>query len=172
MTIGRPEPTEYAPFYAGYVDKVPATGPFVLLESQIYAFDALGHAAKDKADYRYAAGKWTVKELLGHVADAERVFSYRLLRIARGDQTPLPGWDEKQWAGAAPHARRSLAHIVEELVAVRGSTLTLVRSLDEAALSRRGTANNAEVTVRALCWITPGHAQHHLDVLRDRYAVS
>jgi uncharacterized damage-inducible protein DinB len=171
MNISRPEPTEFAPFYAGYVGKVPSTGAFTMLESQLYAFDALGHAARDKADFRYAEGKWTVKELLGHVADAERVFSYRLLRIARGDQTPLPGWDEKQWSAVAPHARRQLRDIIEELVDVRRSTLCLVRSLDEAALARRGTANNAEVTVRALCWIVPGHAQHHLDVLRDRYAV-
>jgi hypothetical protein len=171
MTIVKPEPTEYAPFYAGYVDKVPASGAFTLLESQLYAFDALIRAAKDKADYRYAEGKWTVKELLGHVADAERVFSYRLLRIARGDRTPLAGWDEKQWAAAAPHARRRLKEIVEELVDVRRSTLCLVRSLDDAAMARSGTANNFEVTVRALCWIVPGHAQHHLDVLRERYDV-
>lgn len=171
MTIQRPDPSEYAPFYAGYVGKVPATGPLVLLESQVYAFDALAHSAKDKGDYRYGAGKWSVKELLGHVADAERVFAYRMLRIARGDETPLPGWDENAWARQAPHARRTVAHIIEELVAVRGSTICLVRSLDEAALARRGTANNSAVSVRALCWIAPGHAQHHLDVLRDRYAV-
>ena len=172
MLIAKPESSEYAPFYSGYVGKVPASGPLALLESQIAAFEALGRSAQDKADYRYADGKWTVKELLGHVADAERVFSYRLLRIARADRTPLAGWDENEWAAVAPYAGRPLADVIAELVAARRSTLCLVRSLDEAALSRRGTANNAEVTVRALCWITPGHAQHHLDVLRDRYALA
>jgi hypothetical protein len=172
MTIAKPEATEYAPFYAGYVGKVPDTGAFTLLESQLDAFDALGHSARDKADFRYAEGKWTVKELLGHVADAERVFSYRLLRIARNDQAPLAGFDEKQWAAVAPHGRRPLKDIIEELVDVRRGTLCLVRSLDSVALARRGTANNAEVTARALCWIVPGHAQHHLDVLRDRYAIA
>jgi DinB superfamily len=172
MMIPKPDASEYAPFYAGYVGKVPDTGPMPLLESQLGAFEALGRSAIRKADYRYAEGKWSVKEVLGHLSDAERVFSYRLLRFARNDRAPLAGWDENQWAAAAPHAGRPLDHIVQELLAVRRGTLALVRSLDEAALARKGVANNAEVTVRALCWITPGHAQHHLDVLRERYAVA
>ena len=170
MRIDRPETSEYAPFYAGYVGKVPESGPLALLESQIDAFRALGEAAAP-GDYRYAEGKWSVKELLGHVADAERVFAYRLLRIARNDPAALAGWDEKAWAAHAPHAGRPLGEILAELIAIRQSTLALVRSLDDAALGRRGVANNAGVTVRALCWITAGHAQHHLDVLRDRYGL-
>jgi hypothetical protein len=171
MKIDRPASTEYAPFYAGYVGKVSDSGPLALLESQLDAFRALGGKAASSGDYRYAEGKWTVKDLLGHVADTERVFAYRLLRIARNDAAPLAGFDEKAWSQWAPHAGRPLGDIIDELLALRRSTLYLVRSLDASALARRGVANGKDVTVRALCWIIPGHVQHHLDVLRDRYGL-
>ena len=171
MTITQPKETEFAPFYAGYVGKVPAEGPIALLNDQIATFKTVGLLSEQEGDHRYAEGKWSVKELVGHVADAERVFSYRLLRIARADQTPLAGFDENAWAKTAPHANRRLADIADELIAVRRATIALVASLDEAALSRTALANNKEVSARAICWIIPGHAQHHLDVLRERYGV-
>jgi hypothetical protein len=123
----------------------------------------------DKANYAYADGKWTVKEVIGHCADAERVFSYRLTRIARGDQTPLAGFDENAWAATAPHRRRPIGAIVDEMIAVRRATLALMESLDESAIANSTTANNHRITGRALCWIIAGHARHHLDVLRSRY---
>ena len=171
MTITQPQETEFAPFYAGYVARVSPQGPIALLEDQLDAFDLLRKVPADESNHRYAEGKWSVKEVVGHVVDAERVFSYRLLRIARADQTPLAGFDENAWTKAAPHADRPLADIADELIAVRRATMALVRSLDEAALSRTTLANNKPVSARALCWIIPGHAQHHLDVLRERYGV-
>lgn len=171
MTITQPQETEFASFYAGYIAKVSTMGPVALLENQLDAFDVLRKIPADESNHRYGHDKWSVKEVVGHVADAERVFSYRLLRIARADQTPLAGFDENAWAKTAPHAARRLSDIADELIAVRRATITLVASLDKAALSRTALANNKSVSARAICWIIPGHAQHHLDVLRERYGV-
>ena len=169
MTITQPHAKEFNPFYAGYVGKVPASGPVALMADQIAGFDRLRSGVD--GDYRYTDGKWTVKEVLGHMSDAERVFGYRLLRIARHDTTPLAGFDENAWGAVAPHAGRPLGDVVDELIAVRRSTLALVNSLTEAALSGTTLANNHPISGRALCWIIPGHTQHHLDVLRDRYSL-
>ena len=104
--ITRPDPSEFASFYAGYIGKVPDSGPTGLLRAQLGSLEKLRYLSEDKANYAYADGKWSVKEVIGHVADGERVFSYRLTRIARGDTTPLAGFDENAWAKAAPHRRR------------------------------------------------------------------
>ncbi|MCC7033254.1 MAG: DinB family protein [Acidobacteria bacterium] len=167
--IALPDPDEFGFFYAGYINRVPASGPLAALEAQradIRRFEGLNDA---KASFRYQEGKWSVKEVLGHISDAERVFGYRLLRIARADTTPLAGFDERQWAAAAPHHHRPIKHIVHELLAVRAATLALVHSLDEAALARSALANDMAVTARALCWILAGHSQHHLMILYERY---
>jgi uncharacterized damage-inducible protein DinB len=171
MTINRPDPSEFASFYAGYIGRVPDGGPAAVLTEQIGALEKLAALAEDKANHAYADGKWTVKEVLGHVADAERVFSYRLTRIARGDNTPLAGFDENAWAKAAPHARRRIAEVVDELIAVRRSTLALIDSLDEGSIGNTGVANNNPVSARAICWIMAGHSKHHLDILQDRYGL-
>ena len=160
--IARPNADEFASFYAGYIGKVPAAGPVATLEAQRPAIEALASLPDEKATYRYADGKWSVKEVLGHVADAERVFSYRLLRIARSDTTPLAGFDENQWATVAPYDRRPVGAVVKELLAVRESTLALIESLDAEAMDRQTLANNKAVSARALCWILAGHCQHHL----------
>jgi uncharacterized damage-inducible protein DinB len=172
ITINRPDQSEFAPFYAGYIGKVPDSGPRPLLQEQIGDLEKLRALAEDKANHAYAPGKWTVKELLGHVADAERVFSYRLVRIARGDKTPLSGFDENIWAKTAPHAKRRLADIVDEMIAIRRATLALVDSLDESTIGNVGLANNNSVSARAICWIMAGHTKHHLDILRERYGVA
>ena len=171
MTINRPDAAEFAPFYAGYVGKVPDSGPAAELKQQISALEKLKSLPDDKANYAYADGKWTVKEVIGHCADAERVFSYRLTRIARGDKTPLAGFDENLWAKTAPHGKRPLSAVVDEMIAVRRSTIALIDSLDDTAIANSTTANNKEITGRALCWIIAGHSKHHLDVLHDRYGV-
>jgi uncharacterized damage-inducible protein DinB len=169
--IARPTADEFASFYAGYIATVPASGPVAALEAQRRDVEALAALPETKAAYRYAEGKWSVKEVLGHLADAERVFSYRLLRVARADSTPLAGFDENAWAAVAPYHLRPIADVATELLAVRGATLALVRSVDEAALLRQTVANGKVVSGRALVWILAGHCQHHLQVLKDRYGV-
>ncbi len=169
--ITKPGEAEYAPFYAAYVNQVTPSGPVTGLEAQRADIERFRDLPDDRADYRYAEGKWSVKEVLGHLSDAERVFAYRLLRAARADLTPLSGFDENAWAVSAPHAHRPIGAIVDELLAVRMSTLALVGSLDHAALERSVEANGKLVTARALCWIIPGHAAHHLAILRERYGL-
>ena len=172
MTIDTPQPSEFNPFYAGYIGKVVERGPAGLLQDQVQSFETLRALSNTDAGYRYAEGKWTVKELLGHVCDTERLFSYRLLHIARGDQAPLAGMDENAWNATALHDRRAIADVAGEMIAVRRATIALVDSLDAAALARTGVANKFPISARALVWILPGHAQHHLDVLRERYGVT
>jgi hypothetical protein len=172
IVIERPQPSEFNEFYAGYIAKVPASGPRGLLESQMRVFEKLRGVAEPDASYRYAEGKWSVKELVGHMADTERLFSYRLLHIIRGDQAPLPGMDENTWNAAAPHGRRAMRDVVAEMIVVRSATVALVGSIDADALRRTGVANDFLISARALCWILPGHAQHHLDVMRERYNIT
>ena len=171
MTIARPQSSEFAPFYAGYIGKVPDSGPVALLNDQIKTLESLRSLPEDKSNYAYADGKWTVKEVIGHLADGERVFSYRLLRIARADRTPMAGFEENEWAKAAPHSRRTMSSVVDELIAVRRATLALVASLDDTSIGNSGVANNNPVTARAICWIIAGHTKHHLDILAERYGV-
>jgi uncharacterized damage-inducible protein DinB len=166
-----PAEGEYAPYYGTYINKVSPSGPVTVLEAQRTAFEALRDLPEDKATFRYAEGKWSVKEVLGHLADSERVFGYRLLRAARADATPLPGFDENKWAQSAPHHHRSMDAIVSELLAIRGATLALIGSLDHEALGRSVEANGKPVSARALCWILAGHTEHHLGVLKERYGV-
>jgi hypothetical protein len=173
VVIARPEPTEYAEFYRGYVERVPDRPLLEHLALQGEATRALLAAVPpEKAGYRYAAGKWSVCEIAGHLGDSERVFAYRALRIARGDTTPLAGFDEKAWMTMAGFDRRGLPDVLAELVAVRQATLALLRGLEEAAYLRQGVANDATVSVRAIAHIIAGHELHHLAVLRERYGLS
>lgn len=171
MTMTRPAPTEFAQFYAGYISKVPDSGPVADLQAQIAQLESLRGMSEEQGNYRYAEGKWSVKEVIGHLSDAERVFGYRLIRIVRGDKTPLAGFDENAWAEAAPHARRSMRAVVDELIAVRRATLALLDSIEESSLSNTGLANNNPVSARAICWILAGHSHHHLNVLAEKYGV-
>jgi uncharacterized damage-inducible protein DinB len=171
MVISSPTPGEFAPYYAGYIGKVPDTGPVASLEAQRAEIRALRDLSEERGTHRYDEGKWSVKEVLGHLADAERVFCYRLLRIARADTTPLAGFDENQWAVTAPHHGRPTAEVVDELLAIREATLALVRSLDAAALDRSAEANGQAITARAIVWILAGHTQHHMHILHERYGV-
>jgi uncharacterized damage-inducible protein DinB len=169
--IARPAAEEFASFYAGYIGKVPASGPLAALEAQREVIGALASISEPAGRHRYAEGKWSVNEVLGHLADAERVFGYRLLRIARADSTPLAGFDENAWATVAPYDARPAADVVKELLAVREATLALIRSLDETALTRQAIANGKPVSGRALVWILAGHTQHHLGILHERYGL-
>jgi hypothetical protein len=121
--------------------------------------------------YRYAHGKWSVKEVVGHLSDVERIMSYRALRIARGDQTPLPSFDEKAYVPHAKFDSRTLADILGELRTARAATLALLRTFDVDAWRRRGTASGKPVSVRALGYMIPGHERHHVEILKTRYGL-
>ena len=172
MNIDRPTASEFNDYYARYINRVPASGPVAALNEQIARFEQLAGLTEEQAAYRYAEGKWNVKEVIGHMADTERMFSYRLLHIARNDQAPLPGMDEKVWAASATHAARNVQDVAAEMIAVRRATLALIGSLDAAAVARAGVASSFPISARALVWILPGHADHHLGVLRERYDIS
>jgi len=166
----RPEANEYAEYYGKYIAKVPGTDVVSVLESQRLQMLQLfaGRSERD-GNFRYAPDKWTIKEVLGHVTDAERIFTYRALRIARGDQTPLPGFEQDDFVKNGGFGTRTLEDLVEEFGAVRGASVALFRSFDNAAWSKRGVASQKEVTVRALGFITAGHQIHHRMILEEQY---
>ena len=166
----RPDAGEYAESYANYISKVPGTDVLGVLEAQRMQMLHLfaGRSERD-GSFRYGAGKWTVKEVLGHITDSERIFSYRALRIGRGDMTPLPGFEQDDFVRNGGFAARRLSDLAEEFGAVRSASIALFRSFDEEAWSRRGVASEKEVTVRALAFITAGHQIHHRMILEERY---
>lgn len=168
----RPEPTEYAPYYGTYVGAVPDGDVLEFLAEQATRAAAhLGRVETARETHRYAPGKWSVREVVGHMSDTERVFAYRLLTFARGDRSELPGMDQDVFMAASGFHARPLASIASEFSAVRESTLALVRSLAPGDADRVGVASGHPVSVRALTWIIAGHAEHHLNVLADRYGV-
>jgi hypothetical protein len=170
MPISHPRDDEFDPHFGTYVKAVAGDDAFAALLSQRESSPRfLAAIPETRAGFRYAPGKWSIREVIGHVADAERIFSYRLLRIARADETPLAGFDENAYVPAAGFERRSLADVAAELFAVRDATIALVRSLDEAAVSRIGTASGQPISARALAWIIAGHEAHHIRVLGERY---
>ena len=171
--IAPPEPDEYSPFYAGYVSMAREHDPLELLERQLSTFRAMGAGMTEEAAVaRYAPGKWSIKQVLGHLADTERVFSYRLFRISRGDATPLAGFDQDQYVKAAHADERPLSALIEELLSARTATLRLAQGLSSEEWLRRGEANGVPVSARALLYITGGHVLHHLKLLRERYEVA
>ena len=172
ITVGHPEATEYAAPYAGYVQLV-TEEPLVALEWQGRQTQVLLAGLTDaQAGHRYAEGKWTVRDVAGHMGDVERVLSYRALRIARADATALPGFDENAYADVAGADRRPIGELAAELAAVRSATLALFRGFDAAAWGRRGVANGSPVSVRALAHIIAGHERHHGEILRTRYGLT
>lgn len=170
--LQRPGPDEFAPFYQGYVDRVPPGDVLAHLRDQGERTRALLAALPEaKGMHCYAPGKWTVKRLVQHIVDGERLFCYRAMCIARGEQGPLPGFDENAYAELDGSDARSLASIVAEYASVRAATVTLYDGMTAATAARRGTANGKTVSVRALLWTTAGHELHHLAVLRERYCI-
>lgn len=170
--VGRPEADEIPSSYVGYIKRVPESDPVIACASQIEETATLLRGLSETdAMYRYGRGKWSIKEVIGHLADTERVMSYRAMCIARGDTTPLPSFDENAYVPAAKFDTRSLADLVGELRTVRAATLALLRTFDADAWRRRGTASGKPVSVRALGFMIPGHERHHVEVLRTRYGV-
>ena len=171
--LPRPAAGEYDSASSEYVALAPALDdPLRRLTAQRDRVrDVYARVTDERAGYRYAPDKWTVREVLGHVCDAERILSYRLLRVARGDATPLPGFDENTYVPAAAFNRRSIADVIEEWIAVRTATIALVRGMPDEAWTRRGVANNQAVTARGVLYVLVGHVEHHLKVLDVRYGV-
>ena len=169
----RPEPTEYASFYAGYVDKVPELEILPVLEAQLQDVVAFWRKIPEGlANVVHAPYTWKVRQVLDHLVDGERIFGYRLLRIARGDTTPLEGFDEDAYALASEEYPAPLCDIVESFETLRRANILLIKNLSEAAWSRLGTSNGTPITVRALAYIMAGHIRHHDAILRKRLATS
>jgi|SRR6185437_5577399 uncharacterized damage-inducible protein DinB len=165
-----PKADEHAPYYARYIERVPSGDLVTVLRDQSMETVALlRDVSPELANFAYAPGKWTVKEVVGHVIDSERIFAYRALRFARGDSTELAGFEQDPYVPAGNFGRRSLGDLLEELQVVRAATIHLVRHATDEVLSRRGIASGKEVTVRALFYIIAGHERHHVGLLRERY---
>jgi hypothetical protein len=164
----RPSEEEYAGDFGEYIRLVPEGNIIdILLAQEKQMTELLASLTESQGAYRYAEGKWTLKEVVGHIADGERVMTYRLLRFARGDQTPLPGFDQELFM--PPFGSWTIAQLAEDYRAVRQSTITLLRGLPAEAWSRKGTANNVSITARALAYVNAGHELHHMGVIRNRY---
>lgn len=166
----RPDENDYAPYYKGYIEKIKGDNILkILLDQTKECQNILNSFPEHKGDYSYAEGKWTVKQVIGHVMDTERVFTYRALCIARGEKQPLPGFEQDDYVNAGKFESRNLFDLIYELRLLRESNLLLFKSFDDDMLNRRGTASGYEVTVNALLFMIAGHMQHHLDIIRERY---
>ncbi len=166
----KPETTEYAPYYGKYISLV-ADGDIVkTLENQIDAtLQVLRGLSEEKGNHCYAPGKWSVKEVIGHLIDTERIFAYRALRIARNDKTPLPGFEQDDFVANADFDSARVADLADEFAAVRKANLSLFRRLSDEAWLRSGTASENGLSARAAAYIIAGHELYHLDILKTRY---
>jgi uncharacterized damage-inducible protein DinB len=170
--IARPAPDEFFEYYGKYIGMVPGEDAMPAMRDQIGGtVRLLKPLDETRALHRYAPGKWSVKEVVGHLSDSERVFAYRALRMGRGDATPLAGFDENAYTPAGRFDARPLADVLNEFELVRAASIALFRGMDDEALLRRGTANDKQISVRALAWILAGHELHHRGLLIERYGV-
>ena len=170
MKIPHPNASEYAPYYQPYLDQVPDGDILRIFNLQKIAFSEFLYSIPDeKWTYRYAPGKFSIAEVLSHVIDTERIFTYRALRFARNDKTNLPGFEQDDYAPISGADHRSKASIETEYLTVRNSTIELFRTFDEDALSRIGIANSHEMSVRAIPYVLVGHELHHIQTIKDRY---
>jgi uncharacterized damage-inducible protein DinB len=171
--IARPDAQEFVPYYGKYISRVQGDDAGAALQNQLPdSLKLLTPLDDQRALHRYAEGKWSIKEMVGHLADAERVFAYRAMRFGRADGTALPGFDENAYVPAGRFDRRPLADLLDEWKAVRAGSIALFRSFEDDDLVRMGNASNAPVSVRALAWIICGHELHHRSLLLDRYGLS
>ena len=168
--ISKPQPGEYAPYAAGYIAKVPS-GPIIeileYLKDSTYNFFA--RMTSEQADYSYADGKWTLKQLLGHMIDTERVFSFRVLCFSRGDKNPLPGFEQEDYVANSTYDTRSIQDLASEFKALRTANVYLYNSLTDEQSEITGIASNHPVSVRALVYMTAGHELYHLDLIKSLY---
>ena len=172
MAPQRPETNEYASYYGLYIDQAPDGDIFTILQDELVATQSLlGDLRPDQEIFRYADGKWSLREIVGHLIDTEWTFSYRGLCFARTDPARLPGFDQDLWAGASNAADQPMHQLLETFAAARRSSLAIFRSLGEEAWMRRGIASDCEFTVRAMPYILAGHEIHHRKVIADRYLI-
>jgi hypothetical protein len=170
MGLTRPQPGEYAEGYATYVAAAPEGNVLALLQAQLGdVLDLYSRFTEAQAAYRYAPGKWSLKDLLQHLSDAELIFAYRCLRIGRGDATPLPGFDENAFAASAAADQRRVGDLRADFRAARTASLELFRSFPDEAWVQRGTSNGRNLTARCIPYLCLGHVAHHLAVIRERY---
>lgn len=171
--ISRPDVGEYAPYYEKYVSLVTSDDIVETLASQLEVTEtSLRAIAEEQAGHRYAEGKWSVRELVGHMIDTERIFAYRALRFSRNDANELPGFDQDLYVDNGPYEQCRLADLIDEFISVRRSTVSLFRNLQPEAWGRRGVASQNIMSVRALAFVTAGHELHHMAILRERYLLS
>jgi hypothetical protein len=171
-TLSRPSADEYLPYYDRYIALVPEGNLVeILVDQHRDTMRMLRSVDDERGLFAYAPGKWTIKEVIGHLSDAERIFAYRALRFARGDAQPLSGFDENAYAPAGRFNDRPLADLADEFQAIRAATVHLFRYLDEDEMARRGIANGAGISVRALGFVIAGHERHHAKLLRERYGI-
>jgi uncharacterized damage-inducible protein DinB len=172
LAIARPNPDEYFEYYGKYIALVTDEDALSSLRDQFEdTLVLLRPLDETRSRHRYAPDKWSVKEVVGHLTDCERIFAYRALRIARGDTTPIEGFDENIYVPAGRFDERPLDDLIEDYERVRDATLSLFNGLDDEALVRRGTANGKSVSVRAIAWIIAGHELHHRGLLIERYGL-
>lgn len=172
MKIERPQLGEYPPYFEAYVSRVTGSDLLPELEKgKKNLIDFFSSIPAEKHNYRYAEGKWTIKEILGHLIDAERIFAYRALRFSRNDSTPLPGFDEDAYVPQSNAANRSMEHLLKEYAAVREASITFFESITEEMSLRQSSSNGKTVSVRAFGYMIQGHQQHHIDVIGERYLV-
>lgn len=169
----RPTNVEYNAYQEQYVRLVGEGSITDILAKQAeHSIALFSSITEEQADYRYASGKWTLKEVIGHISDNERIMSYRLLRIARGDKTPLPGYEQDDYMKEASFQSWALSQVIEDYVSVRRATLTLLRGLSDEAWSKTGVANDSVISARALAYINAGHELHHLSIIQEKYLIN
>jgi hypothetical protein len=170
LTVGRPKREEYTLYHGPFVDRVEGSDVIASLREQLdELLGFLGHLDPATADYRYAEGKWSVKEVIGHVIDTERVFAYRALAFARGERTPLPGFEQDEYVRGGDFSHRSMQSLTNEFEHLRLSNVSLFSSFTEDTWDRFGTADGSALSVRAIAYVVVGHAAHHISVIRERY---
>lgn len=172
LRVAPPPSTEYAPAFARYVSRVGDEDIAEALDRQTAEVSAVfGPLSDEQAEHRYAPEKWSVKEMLGHVGDTERVMGYRVMAFARGERQPLPGFDENDYMVGNPFGSRPLRETLQHFAHLRASHVIMLRQLSPEAWLRIGTANGHPASVRALVWVMVGHVRHHLAVLGERYGI-
>lgn len=171
MLISKPPVGEYPPYALAYINKVPDDGRILehLQNNTSVLRSLIGSLSEEQLAYRYAPGKWTIKEVLIHITDSERIFAYRALRIGRGDTTPLPGFEQNDYVPASLAGERSIQSILEEYDSVRKATLTLLNNMPATAYTNITACNNAPCSLRALAYMIAGHEMHHVDIIKERY---
>ena len=170
--MNRPDRSEYAPYYEGYISLVEDADIRAVLAGQPAELrKVFAELGEDKGTFSYESGKWTIKELLGHIIDGERIFAYRAFRISRGDRTPIEGFEQDDYIENARSNERSFADLLDEFELLRVANVLMFDHMTETDLLRSGIANNVEITVRSIAYIMAGHVAHHVNILNERYLV-